>query len=351
MDRERLTQLAGLDFSDFIQSENNVKYKIVIPFLQAFDHQDLYFEHAAQGSRIDINIHNRIIVETKALGQNLDAHIQQLSDYCGRKWPVLAILSNGRNFRIYSPQWKYQKTFADKVIYYFDIKDLGNVQLLNRLDKILGFINYQNNELLDHIDQREKEILKVKKEIDDLGQLKTEEMSGLRNEMAALKEKLQELTDQIKLKEQVIAEIGMQKVPEIESLVSDFFVPTTTAITIMQPPKTGQLTIVSNNPNKGECLIINTPKNGVLAFGYLLDNNDFTVLKGSTISRGTAPKFRTSARKAFELRERFMGDGTINSDRQFTRDVVFNSISQAASVILGDSKNGNKEWGKEHDSR
>jgi hypothetical protein len=347
MDRERLTQLAGLDFSDFVQSENNVKYKIVIPFLQAFGHQDLHLEHAAQGSRIDINIHNRIIVETKALGQNLDAHIQQLADYCGREWPVLAILSNGMNFRIYSPLWKYQKTFADKIIYSFDITNLENIKLLNRLDKILSFTNYQNNEALDYIDQREKELLKVKKEIDDRRQLKTEELSGLRNELAALKEKLQELTDQIKLKEQVIGEIGMQKVPEIESLISDFFVPTTTAIPIKQPTKTGP---ISNNHIKGERLIINTPKNGVRALGYLLENNDFTVLQGSTISKGTAPKFRTSARKAFELRERFMGDGTINSDRQFTRDVVFNSISQAASVILGDSKNGNKEWGKEHDS-
>jgi hypothetical protein len=346
MDRERLTQLAGLDLSDFVQSENNVKYKIVIPFLQAFGHQDLHLEHAAQGSRIDINIHNRIIAETKALEQNLDTHIQQLSDYCGREWPVLAILSNGRNFRIYSPQWKYQQTFADKVIYSFDITNLGNVQLLNRLDKILSFVNYQNNEALDYIDQREKELLKVKKEIDDLRQLKTEELSRLNKEMVALKKQLQELTDQIKLKEQVIAEIEMQKVPEIESLISDFFVPTT-AIPVIKPTKTGQSTSISYNHNKGERLIINTPRNGARAFGYLLDNNDFTVLKGSTISKGTAPKFRTSAQKAFQLRERFMGDGTINSDRQFTRDVVFNSISQAASVILGDSKNGKKEWGKE----
>lgn len=114
---------------------------------------------------------------------------------------------------------------------------------------------------------------------------------------------------------------------------------------------TGQLTSTSNKYNKGERLIINTPKNGVLAFGYVSDNNNFKVLKDSTISKVTAPMFKTSARRAFELRESFMGDGTINSNRQFTRDVVFNSISQAASVILGDSKNGNKEWCKEHDNR
>lgn len=89
----------------------------------------------------------------------------------------------------------------------------------------------------------------------------------------------------------------------------------------------------------------------MLAFGYLLDNHDFTVLKGSTISRGTAPKFQTSARKAFELRQSFIGDGTIDSNRQFTRDISFHSISQAASVVMGDSKNGNKEWGIDHSGR
>lgn len=61
MDVKRLTELAALDLSTFIQSENNVKYKIVIPLLQFFDHQHLDMEHAAQGSRIDINIGNKIM--------------------------------------------------------------------------------------------------------------------------------------------------------------------------------------------------------------------------------------------------------------------------------------------------
>ena len=81
MNIERLNSLASIDFTNFIQSENNVKYKIVIPFLQSFNHVDLDLEHATQGSRIDINIGNRIIVETKALGQNINMHVQQLAEY------------------------------------------------------------------------------------------------------------------------------------------------------------------------------------------------------------------------------------------------------------------------------
>lgn len=347
MDIKLLAELAAMDLSNFIQSENNVKYKIVIPVLQSFDHQRLDLEHAAQGSRIDINIGNKIIVETKALGQNLDMHVQQLSDYCGRERPVLAILTNGRSFRIYSPLWRRQRTFPETIIYSFDIKDFGNVQLLNRLEKILGLKNYQSGEFFDYIEQREKEILKANREIDELKQSKDGEISALKIELSKLKEKLQELTTQIKVKEQVIAENESQQMPDIESLTSDLFLPIITTDTIiltngiMQPRNTGKV------HKKGERLVINNHRNGVLAYGYLLDDRRFTVLNGSTISKSAAPKFQTSARGAFELRARYCSDGTINSNNQFTREVTFNSISQAASFILGDSKNGNKEWTKE----
>lgn len=132
--------------------------------------------------------------------------------------------------------------------------------------------------------------------------------------------------------------------PEIESLVSDLFLPIIAVTPIIQAAGTTQPRSINEVRKKGERLVINKPKNGVLAYGYLLDNEEFTVLNGSTISKSTAPKFQTSAKPAFELRERFLNDGTINANSQFTRDVTFNSISQAASVILGDSKNGNKEW-------
>ena len=165
--------------------------------------------------------------------------------------------------------------------------------------------------------------------------------------MYELKEKLQELTTQIKAKEQAIAETESRQIPEIDSLVFDLFLPTISAIPLIQPTRTVQPRSVDEVHKKGVRLVINNPRNRVLAYGYLLDNDKFTVLNGSTISKSTAPKFQTSARGAFELRARYCSDGTINSNNQFTRDVTFNSISQAASFILGDSKNGNKEWTKE----
>ena len=238
MDARRLTELASLDLTNFIQSENNVKYKIVIPFLQYFDHKQIDLEHAAQGSRIDINIGNKIVVETKALNQPLDNHVQQLSDYCGREWPVLAILTNGSNFQIYSPQWRRKPTFREKIIYAFDIKDLANVQLLNRLEKILGLDNYQSEEFLDYIEEREKELLEVGRKIDDLRQAQSGKISDLRTEIVDLKEQLRELNNQIQLKEQTVEEIESQEIPEIDSLVSEFFVPRNTTTPGIQITRT-----------------------------------------------------------------------------------------------------------------
>jgi hypothetical protein len=350
MNIDKLNGLATLDLSNFIQSENNVKYKLVIPFLQAFNHTDLDLEHAAQGSRIDINIGNRIIVETKALGQNINMHVQQLSDYCGRELPVLAILTNGRHFRIYSPQWRHLRTFAEKVIYEFELKDLLDTNLQSRLEKILDFRNYNSLAFIEHIEQREKEILKIKSQIDEMKLLKKGEVIEVKAEIEDLKSQIQELNEQIKLKEKFVWDIESGKIPELESLASDYLIPflvTKPNITIQRPTTLNNNSVVAseNNSKKiGQRLTINAPKNGALAFGYMLESEEFFVEKGSAISIDTAPKFQTSARKAYELRESFIRQGVIDSERRFTVDKTFNSISQAASVILGDSKNGNKEW-------
>lgn len=350
MNIERLNGLANLDFSNFIQSENNVKYKIVIPFLQSFNHIDLDLEHAAQGSRIDINIGNRIIVETKTLGQNINMHVQQLSDYSGKELPVLAILTNGRHFRIYSPQWRQLRTFSEKIIYEFELKDLNNIVLLNRLEKILDFGNYESQEFIEHIEQREKEILKIKSQIEELRLVKKSEVNHVKNEIETLESEIQELKEQIKIKEKFVSDINNGSIPEIEILAIDFLIPflgpkqEITNQNLSNPTKQLILTPVNNANKTGQRLVINSPKNGIIAYGYLLENQEFLVESGSIISKDVAPKFETSARKAHELRESFLRQGIINSERRFTVDKTFNSISQAASLIMGDSKNGNKEW-------
>lgn len=225
MNIEQLNKLARTDFSKFIQSENNVKFKLVMPFLQSFNHKELDLEHAAQGSRIDINIGNRIIIETKALNINLDGHVQQLSNYSGKELPVLSILTNGRQFRIYSPQWKKQTNFSDKIIYNFELTDLHDIQLLNRLEKILDFSNYESDEFIDNIEQREKEIITIKKEIDDIEKVKAVRQSELTDEINNLKEQVSKLNKEIQDKEKSLIEINKVQHPEIFSKINDYYLP------------------------------------------------------------------------------------------------------------------------------
>jgi hypothetical protein len=240
MDVKQLTELAALDLTSLVPSENNVKYKIVIPFLQSFGHEHIDLEHAAQGSRIDINIGNKIVIETKALNQHIENHVQQLSDYCGREWPVLAILTNGKSFWIYSPQWRRQPTFRDKIIYAFDITDLTNAQLQERLEKVLGRENYDTEAFYDHISQREKELLEAGRKIDDLRAEKSGGVTQLRKEIENLKEKVRELNKQIARKEQTVVEIESQEVPEIDLLISELFVPRVIAASETQSSRPGE---------------------------------------------------------------------------------------------------------------
>jgi len=344
MNIEKLNNLANTDFTNFIQSENNVKYKIVIPFLQAFNHVELDLEHAAQGSRIDINIGNRIIVETKALGININNHVQQLSDYSGKELPVLAILTNGRHFKIYSPQWRHRRTFAEKVIYQFELKDLTDLQLLFRLEKIIGFSNYENDEFFEHVENREKELMQVIKEIERIKSDKEEQVIELQTEIDELKEKIQEINDQLKSKEQIVSDINAGKITDITIKKAETYFPENVTLTnsinaaipAIQTPSITTETV-------GDTFKIEN-KNDALAFGKILPNGNFIVLKGSRVSLNTAPKFQTSAPAAFKKRTQYFKDGTIDENRVFTKDVEFNSKSGSASVILGDSADGNSKW-------
>jgi hypothetical protein len=65
MNIERINSLAGLDFTNFIQSENNVKYKIVIPFLQSFNHLDLDLEHAVKGVELTLILETELLLKLK----------------------------------------------------------------------------------------------------------------------------------------------------------------------------------------------------------------------------------------------------------------------------------------------
>ena len=82
---------------------------------------------------------------------------------------------------------------------------------------------------------------------------------------------------------------------------------------------------------------------GGSASGYpTMQQDDFLVLAGSCVAPSVTDSLQ---QKYIDLRNQLLADGTIK-DTVFTRDYTFTSASAAASVILGRSSNGRREWAK-----
>jgi hypothetical protein len=114
------------------------------------------------------------------------------------------------------------------------------MKLLERLGKVLGRDNYDTEAFYDHISQREKELLKAGNDIDALRAEKSGRVADLSTEIANMKEQLRELNKQIAHKEQTIMDIELQEVPEINLLVSEFFIPRVITTSESQPPRSAE---------------------------------------------------------------------------------------------------------------
>ena len=95
-----------------------------------------------------------------------------------------------------------------------------------------------------------------------------------------------------------------------------------------------------NNDSSDEIYLIN--KKGLLAKGKPT-NEGFVVFKNSQIS----PTLGSVNTSIMMLREKYMLEGFIKEENGMcltTKDLIFSSASLAATIVLGVSSNGQKEW-------
>lgn len=92
----------------------------------------------------------------------------------------------------------------------------------------------------------------------------------------------------------------------------------------------------------GQTLFYISRKRGSEAIGYP-DEGSFIVMKGSKLSKEIVEKFEANYPNAFRLRKKLI-DNKIVLDSIFQEDYEFDSISLAASIILGRNARGQKEW-------
>ncbi|MCJ7730009.1 MAG: hypothetical protein MUO27_09065 [Sedimentisphaerales bacterium] len=220
--RQELQRLAELSADDIGDNENSVKYNFIIPFLESFGYnKKLDFEHSAQGNRIDILIdkvsHHNILIEAKSYGKNLDAYIPQLKRYCDEKRPVLAIITNGDEIRFYSPFCR-KPDFAETLIYSVTRHHLSDDATIEKIEKVFGKQFLEDDSIIEHIEEREKEIKSIKKEIQSLDLDFQEKITGLDVLINSLEEQNKSLQSQIDSKKTEVADLRREKDRKIEEL-------------------------------------------------------------------------------------------------------------------------------------
>jgi len=248
--REELRRLAELSDIDIGDNENNVKYNLVIPFLEAFGYnKKLHFEHSAQGNRIDILIdkvsdHN-ILIEAKSYGRTLDGYISQLKRYCDEKRPIIAIITNGEELRFYSPFWR-KPAFTETLIYSIDRWQLSEDSTVERIEAILDKKFLEDGSIVEHIENRKKEITNINKEIESLGSQYQEKITKLVSSINSLQEQIDSFQSQIEANKEVVAELRREKEQNMDGLKKQHL------LYLTQPKQTTETSSQEGEPTGGK---------------------------------------------------------------------------------------------------
>jgi hypothetical protein len=227
--KRELQRLAEMSVGDIGHNENNVKFRFIIPFLEAFGYsKNLDFEHSAQGNRIDILIDkvsdHSILIEAKSYDKNLDNYIlQQLKRYCDEKRPILAIISNGEEIRFYSPFWR-KAYFTETLIFSIKRNQLLDDTVIEKIESVLCKEFLEDGSIIKHIEEREKEINNIKKEIQSLGSEYREKIQILDTRISNLEEQYEFIQSQIDANKAEIGDLKQEKEQKIQDLKKQHFV-------------------------------------------------------------------------------------------------------------------------------
>ena len=127
------------------QSEEATKQGFILPVFQKlgwnpFDVQEVYPEFSVQNGRVDyslrINNHNKVFVEVKRLGEDLDKHQEQLLQYAFKHGVKLAILTNGTIWWFYLPL--HEGSWEQRRFYTIDMQSQASADIAEKLVSFLA---------------------------------------------------------------------------------------------------------------------------------------------------------------------------------------------------------------------
>lgn len=127
------------------QSEEATKQGFILPVLQKlgwnpFDVQEVYPEFSIQNGRVDyslrVNNHNKVFIEVKKLGEDLDRHQEQLLQYAFKHGVKLAILTNGTIWWFYLPL--HEGSWEQRRFYTIDMHSQASADIAEKLVSFLA---------------------------------------------------------------------------------------------------------------------------------------------------------------------------------------------------------------------
>jgi hypothetical protein len=196
--REKIRKLANLTKEEIGNSEEDVKINFIVPLFEAFGHERLKFEHRWKDALVEeVDPLCKLIIETKNYDKDLNKELQQLKRYCDEERPLLGIIANGREMRIYSHFWRYRLTFPKTLIYCINRKDLNNENVIQKIENILSITNLKNGKAKDFIVEKESEIENEENKIESIEKDSKEKVEQLQVKIDDLSNKIEDIENQV----------------------------------------------------------------------------------------------------------------------------------------------------------
>ena len=137
--------------------EASTKHYIILRLFQIlewnpFDPQEVTPEFTVDQKRVDyslrINSKNKIFLEVKRIGEDLESHQEQLLEYSFKEGIQLAVLTNGLEWWFYLPL--EEGNWLDRRFSKFNLMEGDTHEISDRLANILGKSNVENQDHLKY---------------------------------------------------------------------------------------------------------------------------------------------------------------------------------------------------------
>lgn len=213
--KEKIRKLANLTKEEIGKSEEDVKINFIVPLFEAFGHERLKFEHRWKDAIFEnLDPSCKLVIETKNYDKDLDSELPQLDRYCHEERPLLGIIANGREIKIFSCFWRYRPTFQETLIYDINRESLKDESVIITIEHILSISNLKSGKAKDSIIEREREIENAENTRKRIKSESREKVKQLRDKIDDLHHKVDDIKKQIEEykseKEKITNEIGAQ---------------------------------------------------------------------------------------------------------------------------------------------